>query len=236
MLKQPPNFVKRTNMTRIVYKTRDFVIVNKPCGIPSQADTSGDDDAMKQCAAQLSAMGEKNELHVINRLDRVVGGLMLFARSRESAAELSELISDKVTKEYRAVVEGCPGEGEMRDHICKDSLLGKARVMKEPRAGAKEAVLEYKTLATAEKSGRSLSLVSVNLKTGRFHQIRAQFSSRMMPLVGDKKYGSRDFGAQHPALFASRLAFRYKNEEIDVRISPDGDAYPWSLFDKKLLR
>ena len=220
-------------MTNIVYKTRDFVVVNKPSGIPSQADKSGDDDAMKQCAAALSELGEKNELHIINRLDRVVGGLVLFARSRESAATLSAMISDDITKEYRAVVEGTPGEGVMKDFLYKDSILGKSYVVKEPIGGAKEAELEYKTLETVEHNGKTLSLVSVKLKTGRFHQIRAQFSYRKMPLIGDKKYGSRDFTTNQPALFATRLAFRYKSEDIDVRANPDFTAYPWSLFEKK---
>ena len=219
-------------MTSIVYKTRDFVVVNKPSGVPSQADKSGDDDAMKQCAKSLSAIGEKTELHAINRLDRVVGGLMLFARSRESAATLSALLADEITKEYRAVVEGNPGDGVMKDMLYKDSILGKAYVVKDSIGGAKEAELQYKTLETVEYNGRTLSLVSVKLKTGRFHQIRAQFSSRKMPLIGDKKYGSKDFVTNQPALFATRIAFRYKSEDIDVRANPDFSAYPWKLFDK----
>ena len=221
-------------MISIVYKTADFVIINKPAGIPSQADRSGDDDAIKQCAAKLSSLGERGELYLINRLDRVVGGLMLLARNKSAAADLSELLSNGIIKEYRAVVEGNAGEGVMKDYLYKDSILGKAFVVKDSRSGAKEAELEFSTIDTAESGARQLSLVRVLLKTGRYHQIRAQFSSRKMPLVGDKKYGSRDYGTNLPSLYATRLAFRYKNIDVDVTASPDSGAYPWTLFKGKI--
>ncbi len=187
---------------------------------------------MKLCADLLRACGEGSELHIINRLDKVVGGLVLFARNRESAAALSAILSDGIVKEYRAVAEGEVGVGIMRDFIYKDSTLGRAFVTSAPNRGAKEALLEYETLESVVHKGKTLSLVKVALKTGRFHQIRAQFSSRKMPLVGDKKYGSRDFGARTPSLFASRLAFEYKSESFDIRALPVLDAYPWSLFNK----
>ena len=222
-------------MTTIIYKHKDFLIINKPVGVASQADRSGEKDAMAEVLTKLSP-SERGELHVINRLDKVVGGLMLVARNKTAAARLSEMLSDEIHKEYRAVVEGEPGEGTMKDYLYKDSILGKAYAVKEPIRGAKEAELEYETLETVEKNAKKLSLVRVKLKTGRFHQIRAQFSSRKFPLVGDKKYGSRDFGAHHPALFATRLSFRYGNEVIDVTAAPDLTEYPWSLFDGKNMR
>ena len=220
-------------MTSVVYKNDDFLVANKPVGTPSQADNSGDKDAMKECSELLRDIGERDELHIINRLDRVVGGLILLARSSRAAAELSSLLQGGITKEYRAVIEGECGDGEMRDFLYKDATLGRAYVMKDARRGAKEAILEYSTLDMAEHNGRKLSLVKVELKTGRFHQIRAQFSSRRMPLVGDKKYGSKVSGTPHPALFAARLAFSYKGENYDITAAPDITAFPWSLFDKK---
>ena len=158
---------------------------------------------------------------------------MLLARSSAAAASLSSLLGEKMIKEYYAVVEGDPGCGEMKDFIYKDSALSRAVVVTGSSHGAKEAQLEFSTFESVSHKGRTLSLVKVRLKTGRFHQIRAQFSSRGMPLVGDKKYGSRDFGCRTPALFAARLAFEYKSELYDVRIAPDLDAYPWSLFSKE---
>ena len=218
-------------MSIIIYKNSDFAVINKPIGVSSQADNTGGDDAMKLCAAELSAEGERGELHIINRLDKVVGGLVLLARSSASAATLTSLLEDGITKEYRTVVEGIPGAGVMKDLLYKDSALGRAFVASAPRKGAKEAVLEFETLESVVHKGRTLSLVKVVLKTGRFHQIRVQFSSRKMPLVGDKKYGSRDFGARTPSLFACRLSFAYKRESYDFFASPDTESYPWSLFD-----
>lgn len=220
-------------MTSIIYKNDDFVVINKPFGVPSQADKSGDADAITLCKEELRREGDESELHIINRLDRVVGGLVLLAKGRRAAADLSALLGEEITKEYRAVVLGECGEGEMRDFLYKDATLGKSFVMKDSRRGAKEAILNYSTLETINYNGRKLSLVKVTLKTGRFHQIRAQFSSRNMPLVGDKKYGSKVSGTPHPALFASRLAFSYKGKEYDIKANPDITVFPWSLFDKK---
>ena len=220
-------------MTSIVYKNDDFLVINKPVGTLSQADNSGDKDAVTECAELLRNRGERDELHIINRLDRVVGGLILLARSSRTAAELSELLSEKITKEYRAVVEDECTEGEMRDYLYKDATLGRALVVNKSRNGAKEAILNYSALETVVYKGRKLSLVKVKLHTGRFHQIRAQFSSRKMPLVGDKKYGSKVSGTPHPALFATRLAFSYKGKEYDIKANPDITVFPWSLFDKK---
>ena len=219
-------------MTSIVYKNDDFLVINKPVGTPSQSDNSGDKDATSECSELLRNMGEGDELHIINRLDRVVGGLMLLARSSSAAAELSALLSNGIAKEYRAVVEGECTDGEMRDYLYKDATLGRAFVVNKSRIGAKEALLDYSALETAKHKGRILSLVKVRLHTGRFHQIRAQFSSRKMPLVGDKKYGSKVSGTQHPALFAVRLAFSYKGENYDIAAVPDVTSFPWSLFDK----
>ena len=220
-------------MTSIVYKNADFVIINKPCGIPSQADKSGDADAITLTKDALCIEENVRELHIINRLDRVVGGLILLAKNSKAAAELSALLSDGITKEYYAVALGECGSGEMRDFLYKDATLGRAYVMKDARRGAKEAILDYLTIESVDYNGRKLSLVKVTLKTGRFHQIRAQFSSRNMPLVGDKKYGSKISGTQHPALFAARLAFTYKGESYDIKTNPDTESFPWSLFDKK---
>ena len=121
----------------------------------------------------------------------------------------------------------------MRDFIYKDAALGKAFVTDKKRAGVKEALLEYSTLDYATADDKDCSLVRVRLHTGRFHQIRVQFASRSMPLLGDKKYGSRDFIAKTPSLFATRLSFEFKGRVIDVSCLPDTESYPWSLFDER---
>ena len=214
-------------------KTKDYVIIYKPAGILSQSDLSGDTDAMTACSAMLTESGEAGQLYLIHRLDRVVGGLLVFARNKKSAAELSAAVAERnLIKEYYAVVEGRAEGGIMRDYLYKDAAIGKAFVTDRKRAGVKEAELEYSTLGVASVDGREISFVKIRLKTGRFHQIRAQFASRKMPLIGDKKYGSRDFKAKMPSLFAARLFFDFDGKEVNVIKLPDFSCYPWSLFEE----
>ncbi len=221
-------------MIEIIDKTNEYVIIYKPKGIPSQSDPTGDRDAMTLCSDMLRQMGESDSLYLIHRLDRVVGGLIVFARNKKSAATLSSLVAEhKITKEYFAVVEGRAEGGIMQDYLYKDATLGKAFVTDRKRSGVKEAELEYSTQDTVSIDGREISLVKVKLKTGRFHQIRAQFASRKMPLIGDKKYGSRDFLAKMPSLFASRLTFVLNHKEVSVMKLPNVDEYPWSLFEEE---
>ena len=222
------------NMIEIVRKTNDYVIIYKPSAIPSQSDPSGDPDAMSLTSQMLREMGESGELFLIHRLDRVVGGLLVFARNKKSAATLSALVAERrLDKQYYAIVDGRPDGGVMKDYLYKDAALGKAFVAHKQRSGVKYAELEYKVLDTQNVNGREISLVKITLKTGRFHQIRAQFASRKMPLIGDKKYGSRDSLAKTPSLFAAELTFDFAGKTISEKILPDLTLYPWSLFEKE---
>lgn len=215
----------------ILYKSHNAIVIYKPPMMPSQSDTSGDKDALTLTSEQLKAMGEREELYLINRLDRVVSGLMIFARNKSYAQKLSAILSeDSFSKEYFAIIDGVVESGEMVDWLAKDSIVGKAVVCKAGDKGAKEAVLDLELLETVVYKGKEKSLVHVKLKTGRFHQIRAQLSSRGAPLTGDKKYGSHDFGTRQPALFAYHLSAFVDGEKIEARRLPDTDKYPWSLF------
>ena len=223
-------------MISIVCKTRDFVVINKPPGVPSQSDPSGDIDAMSACSELLSCSGEKNtKLYLIHRLDRVVGGLMVFARNAKTAASLSSAVANRcMKKEYFAVLEGeCEESGVLSDYIYKDAKISKAFVTQKERNGVKYAELSYVLLEKIEVENKILSLVKVGLNTGRFHQIRVQFSSRKLPLVGDKKYGSRDAKAKMPALFACGLEFSNDGRLESFCVLPDVTAYPWNLFKKQ---
>ena len=221
-------------MIEILRKTANYAVIYKPAGIPSQSDPSGDKDAMTLLGEQLKAMGESDRLFLIHRLDRVVGGLLVYARTPEYAARLSKAVADReMKKEYFAVVEGYAEGGVMKDYLYKDASLGKAFVSQRPRAGVKEAELEYRLLDCVSIDNRQLSLVRISLKTGRFHQIRAQFASRKMPLIGDKKYGSRDFMRRTPALHAGYLSFMAGGSEAEFTRLPDLKEYPWSLFDEE---
>lgn len=217
-------------MSKILYKTKNAVVIEKPAGMPSQSDPSGDTDAMTATSETLFSAGEDGRLWLVHRLDRTVGGVMAFARSSKAAASLSREIADgSFRKEYLAVIEGGVDDGEMRDYLFKDSSLSKAFVVKGERRGAKLAVLEAFTLETVECEGRTYSLLKIKLKTGRFHQIRAQLSGRGAPLVGDGKYGSREKRVRTPSLFAS-LIFSPTIGPSPIEALPDLDVFPWSLF------
>lgn len=215
-------------MIEIQTRNRDFLIAVKPPLVPSQPDPTGDADMMTLLRAQLAAEGESDTLYLIHRLDRTVGGLMVFARTPRAAAQLSAAVAERaLTKEYFAIVEGDLSDdgGTLRDLLFKDSGKGRSFVVARPRAGVKEAILHYTVLA--RRAGHTL--VCVRLETGRFHQIRAQFSSRGTPLVCDRKYGSRDRGGGI-ALYACRLDFSYRDRAVSAFALPNLLAYPWSLF------
>ncbi len=221
-------------MPKIIYKDSECAVIIKPVGMPSQPDPSGDPDAMSATSELLDAMDEGRELWLVHRLDRTVGGLMVFARTKRSAALLSAAAADgALGKSYYAVTEGKAECGEMRDLLFKDSKTSKAYVVDRERRGAKLAVLEYDVLDVKETEKGVRSLVKVHLKTGRFHQIRAQFASRALPLVGDGKYGSRDKGSRVPALFSCELSSPYISHGKKICAKPDVFVYPWSLFEEE---
>lgn len=214
-------------MTDILLLERDFLAVRKPAGIPSQPDPSGDPDLLTLTAKTLAERGESDRLYPIHRLDRTVGGLVLFARTPKGAKTLSESVRErKITKDYLAVTDGIPENesGIMTDFLYKDAARGKSYAVSTARRGAKEARLSYRCLAAREGK----ALVAVRLATGRYHQIRVQFSSRGLPLMGDGKYGSRENCAV--ALYAAHLAFSYGDRRFELTDLPKTELFPWKLF------
>lgn len=209
----------------ILYHDRSVVVVVKPVGLLSE-------DAPEDSLPRLLS-AEFGEIYAVHRLDRVVGGVMVYARTKKSAATLSRAVAEnRLQKCYEAVLEGVPeqDEGTLSDLLFKDVRAGKAFVVGTERRGAKRATLTYRTLASVEHEGRILSRVEVLLQTGRFHQIRVQFASRQMPLVGDGKYGAR-VKASSPALFATSLTFPHPESGRDVTFcAPVPNGFPWSLF------
>ena len=218
-------------MVEILYKSKNTVVIYKPAGVPSQSDPSGDMDAMTSTQNMLRDMGEPSSLWLIHRLDRVVSGLLIFARNKKYAAILSELVKDRLlTKEYYAVVDGTADGGVLEGFIYKDARAGKAFIVDRERAGVKHARLSYVSLATVSTPRGAKTLVYVTLDTGRFHQIRAQLSHEHLPICGDGKYGSRDNATRNIALMAAHLAINLPGESIDLSRLPDLTQYPWSLF------
>ncbi len=222
-------------MPRIIYKSKNAVVIVKPVGMPSQSDPTGDKDAMTATSEKLALMGEPDALWLVHRLDRTVGGVMAFARTKTAAAILTRAITEgKFEKEYFAVIEGRGEGGTLRDYIYKDALKSRAIITKDAeKRSAKLAELEYTPLATFTTEKGERTLVQVKLITGRFHQIRVQFSQRGLPLVGDGKYGSTDKGSRTPALFSHSLSTAEICGGKKITATPPLNEYPWSLFEEE---
>lgn len=172
----------------ILYTDKNITVIVKPVGMDSEHDVP-------------AALG--GEIYPIHRLDKNVGGVMVYARTKKAAAALSRAVQEgTMVKEYVALVHGTPPEkGDWEDWLFKDSAKNKVFVVRKERRGVKKARLEYKRLTEGETS-----LVRIRLHTGRSHQIRVQFASRGFPLVGDHKYGARDESAA-PMLFSCAIRF-----------------------------
>lgn len=196
----------------IVYKDQNLIVCIKPVGIDSQ----------HELPVQLSEL-LKGQIYDVHRLDINVGGIMVYARNRKTAAMLSRCIQKgRMVKEYLAIVHGQPPEQAVwEDLLWKDSRKNKVYVVKRERKGVRKAKLELKTLQPGEKS-----LVHIRLYTGRSHQIRVQFASRGFPLAGDHKYGSRDKRTV-PQLYSYRLTFPYLGKMMTFESKPEwaGDVH-----------
>ena len=182
----------------ILYFDRDIVVCIKPVGLDSEHQVP---------EALIEILG--GQIFPIHRLDMNVGGVMVYARTKQAAAQLSKAVQEgTMVKEYVAQVHGTPPEnGDWQDLLFKDSRRNKVFVVDRQRSGVKKARLEF----TRHTAGET-SLVHIRLHTGRSHQIRVQFASRGFPLVGDRKYGGRD-DSPAPMLYSCRITFPYKGTE-----------------------
>lgn len=173
------------------------------------------------------------EIFCVHRLDKAVGGVMVYARTRESAAALSaDVAARRLDKIYLAAAQGRPAEesGELCDLLYHDAAKNKSFVVRRPRRGVREARLRYRLLASADTDSGTLSLLRIRLETGRSHQIRVQLASRGMPLAGDGRYGSTLRGGPI-ALWAAELAFPHPATGETLRVSsPPPELWPWTLF------
>ena len=206
----------------MLYEDEALVLCEKPAGIISE------EGGMPVLLRK--ALG--GEIYCVHRLDRETGGLMVYARTKEAAATISEAIAQgRLEKEYLAVTEGeVPKEGTLRDLLYRDAAKNKTYVVNRLRKGVREAELSYERLACRE----GLSLLRIRLQTGRSHQIRVQFASRRFPLVGDRKYGSRYRDVQL-ALWSVRLCLPHpeSGKPVEGQLRPP-ELWPWTLFSELL--
>ena len=208
----------RVYMIEILYCDNNIVFCIKPVGVSSEHDLP------KALEEQLGG-----NIYTLHRLDNPVGGVMVYARTKEAAAEFSKRISDNsdFEKTYFAICEGelSDNNGVMEDLLFKDSRCNKSFVVKKERKGVKRASLSYRVLASGIYKEKSCSLVAVTLHTGRSHQIRVQFASRKHPLLGDGKYGSK---VNCPiALFSAKIC----TGGMEICGKPHMEQ-PWNTFEE----
>ena len=215
----------------ILYEDNQITVAIKPVGVVSEQASARDG-----FADQLAARNPNGYVGVVHRLDRAVSGVMVYARTPKSAAMLSASVQNRsFGKVYLAVVHGIPDapSGHFSDLLFHDRQKNKTFVVARERRGVKDASLDYTLLGSVEhpEYGR-VSLVRIVLHTGRTHQIRVQFSSRGMPLVGDGKYGARD--RCDIALFCTAISFPHPASQKSLSFEQKPSGGVWECFSKEL--
>lgn len=216
----------------VLYEDNHIIVVKKPYGVPSQGDISNDEDMLSMIKQYLKQKYQKKGnvyVGLVHRLDRVTGGVMVFAKTSKAASRLSEEIrSNRFEKKYLCIIEGTltEKEGRWEDYLYKNKKLNLVSTCSPTQKDAKYCLLEYQVLF--EKEGRSL--LQVKLHTGRSHQIRVQFASRGFPLLGDKKYGSSMKLNQGIALWSHSIRVKHPTKEEVLHFCIEPDEFPFTLF------
>lgn len=225
-------------MVKIIYEDQDILVAEKPVGMESQSSRRLEPDMVSEIKKYLSTKpstkssprGGEPYVGVIHRLDKPVSGVMVYAKNQKAAAALSrQLQSGQMKKIYRAVVCGklVDSVGSYVDYLLKDGKSNCSQVVDKDTAGAKRAELNYRVLAEEEAEGEEpISLVEIELLTGRHHQIRAQFAAHGHPLRGDNKYNP-DCKGGFPALSAVRLSFLHPatGKRVEFSMEPQGELF-----------
>jgi len=218
---------------KILYEDNHLLSVIKPPNMPVQQDRSGNLDLLNLLKADIKVRYNKPGnvfLGLVHRLDRPVGGVMVFARTSKAASRLSAQIREhRMGKTYLCVVNGCPDNltGRLNDFLLKDRETNTVKVVDPSTKGAKEAILKYEVIEYID----GLSLVKVDLLTGRSHQIRVQMANNGTPLYGDAKYGHKTKNKENLALWSYEVSIEHpvKKERMTFS-SPPPDTFPWNIF------
>ena len=222
------------NKLKILYEDNHIIVVGKPPNIPSQGDKTDDEDMLTIIKQYLKDKYNKPGnvyLGLVHRLDRPVGGVMVFAKTSKAAARLSEQVREKIfKKEYLAIVDGKPEKtnGTLENYLLKNEKTNTSKVVKKETKNAKYAKLEYQVLKYNEEI--NLSLLKILLYTGRHHQIRVQLANFGHSICGDQKYGTRGRGKQI-SLWAYKLTIKHPitNEEMSFTALPE-ETGPWVII------
>ena len=221
-------------MVKVIYEDNHLLVVEKPVNILSQGDNTNDKDMVNLLKEFLKEKYNKPGnvyLGLVHRLDRPVGGVMVFAKTSKAASRLSEQVRNKTFKKtYKAVIHGKMPEksGTLTDYLYKNKKTNMVSSVSKNHKEAKYAELDYVT----EGNSGKFSMVRVNLKTGRSHQIRVQFSSRKHPLFGDQRYGQNvNKPGQQIALWSYKIEIVHPTTKEKMEfISNPPEEYPWDMF------
>mgnify|MGYP000995265574 CR=1 FL=1 len=218
---------------KLLYEDNHLLVVVKPSNIPVQEDRSGDLDLLSILKNDIKVRFNKPGnvfLGLVHRLDRPVGGVMVFAKTSKAASRLSAQIREhRMEKSYFCVVHGCPEKlsGKLTDFLLKNTKTNTVKVVTPNTAGAKEAILKYEVLEHVE----GLSLIKIDLLTGRSHQIRVQMAHNGTPLYGDSKYGNKEKSRGNLALWSYELSIEHPTtKERMIFSSSPPDIFPWNKF------
>lgn len=227
---------------KILHEDKHIIVAEKPPKVPSQSDKTNDVDMVSLIKGHIIKKDNvKNPyLGLVHRLDRPVGGLMVFAKTKEANRSLSEQIRIKSLKKvYYAVVCGKPKEEKvtLENFLIKLRTINMSKVVSEDNKNAKKSILEYELIQSVDtEEYGTLSLLKINLMTGRHHQIRVQLSNGGLPIWGDNKYNKTFVKTKkwtQIALYASSLSFKHpkNNQQRTYKLKPH-DEYPFILFSK----
>lgn len=218
---------------QIIYEDNHLLVVEKPVNMLVQEDRSGDLDLLTALKNVIKIRDKKPGnvfLALVHRLDRPVGGVMVFAKTSKAASRLSDVIRrNKLDRKYLAVVRGTPNKkaDKLVHYLKKDRRRNFVRAVSPKKQHAKKAILDYEVLETSD----NLSLLSVRLHTGRSHQIRVQLAEIGLPIVGDQRYGQEKNHGQQIALWAHQLTFPHttSQENMTFTAAPPKE-HPWNLW------
>lgn len=221
-------------MLEILYEDSDILVVKKPAGVPTQSANIRMKDMVSYINEYLHKTDRSAALGLVHRLDQPVEGILVFGKNKSATANLNKQITEnQMQKDYYALVHGKLSEaaGSLIDYMKKEEAARKAIISCQSDTQAKKAELSYEVI-DYEKS-QDISLVRIHLITGRFHQIRLQFSNLGNPLLGDKKYGTKEDPIKNVALCAYRLSFKHPktNKELSYEITPQNPAFH-GFFDR----